>query len=562
MKRMVLLPSARLVPLEMQAEFGAIPSAMIPLAGRPALSYIAEKYSQGGYEIAVAVGEGAQRIHDYLADDQSIRAQVLEIGASSSLGETVAKSLMMLEQLPSSLAINFADTLLEDTLPSRDTVFYALKDDAYRWTTFGLTDDQEIKGISDKNHEKPDAGDPLVFVGVFLVQNVPAFLSDLRQALATPLMEDIDPFYQALRTYFNRLTCEAKEFVEAASWWDFGHPDTYYETKRKAFTRERSFNRVTIDESRGVLRKESDNVSKFHSEIRWYLRLPKSLQHLTPRIFDYSLDFDHPFVEMEFYGYPVVSDVYLYGAWDEGIWAQLFQGLRKTIERMGEYAYSPAESSELVAAMREMYETKTAQRLAPVLTDARFARFCRDRITINGQHCFGLPAGLEQLSSLIEATGIYQQDRFALIHGDLCLSNILYDSRNRIIRLIDPRGGFGTYDMYGDARYDLAKLAHSMEGDYDFYVNGLFDLQWQTDDELVLRPHLRPSHEVIKRIYRRQLKQATQSCQQQAQLQLIESLLFLSMVPLHQDRPLSQEAFLARGLLSLSRVAHDLDLLA
>ncbi len=561
MRRLALLPSARLVSLEMQVEFGAIPPAMIPLNGRPALSYIAEKYRQSGYDIAVAVGEGAQRIHDYLADEQSVQARVLDIGASSSLGETIAKALLMLEQLPDILAINFADTLLEDTLTAGDTVFYARKGDTYRWTTFCLTDEQGIVGISDKNYEKPGADHPPVFVGVFIVQDVASFLRDLQQALAAPPKEDIDAFYQALRTYFNRLSREARQFVEAAYWWDFGHPDTYYETKRKAFTRGRSFNRVTIDESRGVLRKESDNVSKFHDEIRWYLRLPKSLQYLTPRIFDYSLDFDCPFVEMEFYGYPVVSDVYLYGAWDEGIWAQLFQGLRKTVERMGEYACSPVERSELVTAMREMYETKTAQRLGPVLSDARFARFCRDCITINGKRCMGLPVGLAQLPSLIEATGLYRHDHFAIIHGDLCLSNILYDSRNRIIRLIDPRGGFGAFDIYGDTRYDLAKLDHSLQGDYDFYVNGLFDLQWPADDELVLHPHLRPSHEVIKRIYRREMKQAMQSCQQQAQLQLIEGLLFLSMVPLHRDRPRSQEAFLARGLLSLSTVAQELGLL-
>ena len=394
---------------------------------------------------------------------------------------------------------------------------------------------------------------------MFLVCDVPAFLRELQVAMASPRLEDLDPFYLALRSYFNRLPRETRQFVEAGSWWDFGHPDTYYETKRKAFTRERSFNRVSIDESRGVLRKESDNVRKFHDEIRWYLRLPKSLQHLTPRIFDYSLDFDRPFVEMEFYGYPVVSDVYLYGAWDEGVWTQLFRGLRQVMERMAEYAYRPAESGELVMAMREMYETKTTQRLAPVLADPRFSRFCREHLTINGRTCVGLPAALALLPALIQATGLYEQDRFAIIHGDLCLSNILYDPRNRIIRLIDPRGGFGAFDMYGDARYDLAKLDHSLEGDYDFYVNGLFDLQWQAVDQLLLRAHLRQSHEVVKRIYRMHLKQEQPI--QQSRLQLIESLLFLSMVPLHQDRPLSQQAFLARGLLSLSGVAADMGLM-
>ena len=39
------------------------------------------------------------------------------------------------------------------------------------------------------------------------------------------------------------------------------------------------------------------------------------------------------------------------------------------------------------------------------------------------------------------------------------------------------------------------------------------------------------------------------------QVKLIESLLFLSMVPLHADRFASQEAFLARGLEIFNDVA-------
>ena len=64
--------------------------------------------------------------------------------------------------------------------------------------------------------------------------------------------------------------------------------------------------------------------------------------------------------------------------------------------------------------------------------------------------------------------------RGCVVHGDLCLSNILYDLRSRICKLLDPRGSFGAAGIYGDPRYDVAKLYHSIYGLYDFIANDLF----------------------------------------------------------------------------------------
>ena len=54
----------------------------------------------------------------------------------------------------------------------------------------------------------------------------------------------------------------------------------------------------------------------------------------------------------------------------------------------------------------------------------------------------------------------------SIMHGDFCLSNILYDLRSRICKLLDPRGSFGASGIYGDPRYDVAKLYHSVYGLY------------------------------------------------------------------------------------------------
>ena len=49
-------------------------------------------------------------------------------------------------------------------------------------------------------------------------------------------------------------------------------------------------------------------------------------------------------------------------------------------------------------------------------------------------------------------------------HGDLCMSNILWSDEMNIIKFIDPKGS--EYMML-DEYYDIAKLSHSIVGNYD-----------------------------------------------------------------------------------------------
>ena len=73
---------------------------------------------------------------------------------------------------------------------------------------------------------------------------------------------------------------------------------------------------------------------------------------------------------------------------------------------------------------------------------------------------------------------LFDVDTFNIIHGDLCFANIMVDSNLSFIKVIDPRGKFGSYDIYGDFGYELAKLFHSVDGKYDFIIKDLFTVQY------------------------------------------------------------------------------------
>lgn len=552
MNKILLVPTAKLVSPELRSEFGPIPSAMIPLDSRPAMQYVAEPYLSRGFQLVLGVDERADLVREFSMRHPELAATLVQVEDSSSLGATIQSVLDALEEHPDRLVINFADTFVGDELEGDDVVCYREADEVYRWTTFQIDFGNKITCLVDKNKDNPYGTLLPVFVGVFAIGDVAEFRSHLRQALASFESGQTDPFYTALVNYFNALPVERRNLQRVADWRDFGHLDTYYQTKRAFCINRRFFNCVEIDDRRGVVRKSSTNAEKLMNEMKWYMELPKALRYMAPRVFDYSFAKTEPFMEMEYYSYPALNDVYLYGNLDLSVWKRVFQAIGNVVRQMHSHRFQPVDEGQLARRMRTMYEEKTRARLEPVLEDPRFARFCSDWVTINGETYMGVGRCLEVLPQLAEAVDMYSIDFFTVIHGDLCLSNILYDRRNSFIRIIDPRGDFGEVGIFGDMRYDLAKLCHSLEGDYDFMVNGLIDSKW-TADGFEFAPQLDDRHRSVKQLFHKWF--VSDFGEYYNQIRLIESLLFLSMVPLHADRFQSQETFLARGLEIFNDVA-------
>jgi len=553
MNKLLLLPSARLIPPELRVDFGPIPSGMVPLNSRPALHHIAAPYAAAGFDVLVAVHERGELVEHYVNRCPSLRARTVDVGPTSSIAETVATALRLAGTLPDRLVVNFADTLVSELLSGQDEICYQDQEDLYRWTTFEFDRDRAIRAVHPKNELKPHSGPQPVFVGVFGFSRPERFLKSLENSLLQNSTRD-DPFWAALMDYHNGLPSGDRCLRRVGEWHDFGHLDTYYATQRSYFLNKRFFNSMAVDMGRGLVRKSSTHAAKLAHEIEWYLSLPPAIKYLGPRVFAYSTGKNHTSAEMEYYGYPALNDVYLYGEWDLGVWSQVLSAIGRALDGMAHYPMD-ANPAVLRAAMRDMYESKTAERLQPVLQDPRFSPFCAPEIELNGRRCLGLPRCLEVLPQALEQAGIYDSPRFNIIHGDLCLSNILYDRRSGFVRLVDPRGSFGGISMYGDPRYELAKLSHSLLGDYDFLVNGLFQLEWR-GGSVSLQPFRRPQHQQIRALFQNWLARRAPGAALR-QIRLIESLLFLSMTPLHADRPQSQEAFLARGLELFSASLHQ-----
>jgi hypothetical protein len=144
----------------------------------------------------------------------------------------------------------------------------------------------------------------------------------------------------------------------------------------------------------------------------------------------------------------------------------------------------------------------------------------------------------------------------SFLHGDFCFSNILFDFRAGRVKTIDPRGtdALGRPSRFGDLRYDLGKLAHSVLGLYDFIVAGFYLLQAEGCDLAfrVLSERCLP----VQRLFIHTPFAGRLPAQWQCYPVMV--LLFLSMLPLHADDPRRQQALMANGIrLYLEWKSHD-----
>ena len=107
-------------------------------------------------------------------------------------------------------------------------------------------------------------------------------------------------------------------------------------------------------------------------------------------------------------------------------------------------------------------------------------------------------------------------------HGDMCFSNILFGTKNKVLKFIDPRGINTREEMYGPFYYDLAKLSHSIFGQYDLIINDV-----HLDDRI---------NNLFSLIQTTFSDWVAKSGWDLGFIRLCEASLFFSMLPFHVNR--------------------------
>ncbi|MFT4622152.1 MAG: hypothetical protein ACI8PZ_000808 [Myxococcota bacterium] len=290
----------------------------------------------------------------------------------------------------------------------------------------------------------------------------------------------------------------------------------------------RAFNAIE-QSGRSIVKRSADRDKMKREHDYWYL-LPPSLQRFVVQPYGYVDDGAEASYRMERLNMPDMAVL-----WVHGPAAVSTEALGALLDVVFDwFAARPTRSDPAAAraAAEALYVTKLDQRMAALLQLEAGQRL--DRLVREGTPWDGLQALVDRYRALLDAEWARSApEQVAVMHGDLCFSNILFDKRSRLVRFIDPRGANSEPELWGDAYYDIAKLSHSVLGGYDYVNNGLFDVH--VGDALRFELHVaRGAAGAREALF---VERAKAAGFDPVRMRLYEASLFLSMLPLHAEDP-------------------------
>lgn len=549
-----IIPAAGRISEGLLPMSGRLSSAMVPVAGKPVIYWTLDYLSRLGItKFIIAVREPGQFLEDF------VRASFPNLGDvrwvvpdhDYGLGYTMycctkhvdtQKALVVLGDTFFTFNSSWTDGDFRnhgelDDVPMHSFILTTAVTDSYRWCMVGAHDGKATSFI-----DKPQLSDASMqaAVGVYGFDDVELLKLCLDDAMAgIPGADESAPATIQMSDILKRyLGISPIEVRAPGEWMDCGNADNLAQSHQRLL-QQRAFNEVSIDSQLGIFSKKSKNTSKFVDEINYYKLLPPKLSVLFPRVIESSIEVKNEYLSLEYYGYPTLAELWLYENLQTKIWEQIFIRLRDILD-------SPMAAYRRDIPLndyRRMYIEKTRERASMISHKSPLGSLLANTngVTVNGIPC---PSFEEVMTDIQEILPEFAADkRQGVIHGDMCFSNILYDLRSRICKFIDPRGSFGQSGIFGDQKYDLAKLYHSVHGLYDFLVNDLFSVHLE-GSIISLEVHNRPEHMRVQEVFNSVFFPDFNK----QHIQLITGLLFISMPPLHYDKPLRQLAMYATGV--------------
>lgn len=508
---MFLITSAAYVSPALVSEFGKLPPAMLPVQNRRLFEHqldLVAKSECGSVFLTLPKGFLPTQIDCEKLKTHNVT--IVYVPESFSLGQSVVYALNVIGRYDEPLHILHGDTLFSKLESETDIYAVGQAEDDYPWaTTDGESDAQ-------------------IYAGYF------AFSSP--SSLIRHITENGYRFMSGVKAYQKEVGMKAEVLPD---WMDFGLINTYYRSISK-MTTQRVFNDLKVN--RYSLIKYSKDSRKILAEANWFASLPKEMRHYAPALWDSGVAADgRGYYEIEYYFQSSLANLFVFGKNPTFVWKEIMNSCAEFIN--DEANFKPNNSKEVTGQNAQLYGIKTNSRLENY---AKMSGVDLNRQwIINGVEVPGLLAVAEELDAEISKTNT----EFAtLMHGDFCFSNILYDFKSKTIRVIDPRGldVEGHQSIYGDVRYDVAKLAHSILGMYDYIIGGNFTYVEKEPYSVEL---YFPADDVIKAVqeYFRSMNFVGHTLKELSTYPVMIHL-FLSMLPLHSDKPERQKAMLANAL--------------
>lgn len=511
---MILINSAAYVIPEFRNEFGLIPPTFLPIGNKKLLMYQVESLRHNFPDerrIILSLPLSFHLNPSELGFLKELGVEPVFAPDKLSLGMALLYLLNTVEyDADEPVRLLHGDTLI-GTLPQQlDCVAVASTQDDYAWELENSTNDT------------------LVWCGYFAFSSVRQFV----RALA---IEQGD-FIKAVHLYVkeSQQVC----YPVVSDWFDLGHVNTYFRS-RSAITTQRAFNDLKID--KGVVWKSGSPSKKIEAEANWFVNIPVHLKRFTPQLIQQGVENDKPFYETEYLPCLPLNELFVHGKNSVGFWENVLNLIACYMSESREIKIDRSLKDQIQQDSVALYSDKTFERLESYASQKQLNLDIPSKY--NG---IILPSIRDLTQECIDKT-LALPIIPAIAHGDLCFSNIMYDSRANNIKVIDPRGLNTKQELtiYGNQSYDLAKLCHSFIGLYDFIIADAFTLLKSESIGVKLTFNLDERFINIQKMFllKRLLPNIANS-----EIMPATILLFLSMIPLHFDKPHRQEAMLANAL--------------
>ena len=530
---MFLIASGAYLSPEFSSQFGRIPPSFLPLENKRLFEFQIDAARKVSDDIVLSLPDDFTLSK---ADDRRLAAlgvRIVRVPNGMSLGASITYCLNVCMVPDAPIQILHGDTLfIEGLTPDADRVWVSTAEDFYSWGQVQLQTDG---CVATAHTELRGQQSNVVLSGYFT-------FSQPRKLIASISKVDFD-FVRGIADY---ATDQALTAEPVEGWMDFGHLTSYYKSRAR-YTTERVFNSLSM--SQNVLTKSSGDVDKMRAEAAWMENLPTHLQCFAPKLLGKTLPgpADGPAVRasyaLEYLYLSTLSELYTFGDLPPGAWRLILSRCAGFLSRARE---TPPPATDLGALTARFSQQKYRDKL-----EQRLSQACREMeidatlpMTLNG-------AGVPSLNAIAaEVAGAIPDAAAADIgvwHGDFCFSNIFYDFRSQQPKVIDPRGRDfdGIETIYGDCRYDVAKLLHSVIGRYDAIIARRYDLTWNGAQAFDLEVFVTEDQAAVERY----VIDIGFGSYDDAPWRLPMTIsLFLSMLPLHFDDRQRQIALLANAL--------------
>ena len=518
--------------------------AMLPLRGKPVIWWQIQNLQEHGLEnVILVISKNNKKLIEYAKNilSENFKIKIVLISSQKNILSSLKYGLQTANlELPTRVILG--DTMLCESLNNEFVDIIYTSNEISTSENWCLVEKQKNKNLYFYDKQKNiNIKNKSALIGYYSFSDTKFLLSCCIKARLL-LKKEISDALIMYQEKHSLLTKHAKD------WIDLGHTSGLIKAKNNLFSA-RSFNSISVDIQKGLLIKSSTKIQKLEDEALWYLNLPEDLKIYAPRLINFSKNNQKACLVQELYGYPTLQELYLSGEVNLEDWRCIIEKLfilHKDFER-----YKKSVNKKLLLWL---YFDKTCERLAELKAQNIYWEkiLTHGFEKINGKKYLSILSLKKDIKNFVDL--LCENGEETIIHGDYCFSNILFDSSNYVFKLIDPRGRLNLEaTIYGDPRYDIAKLRHSIVGLYDFIVQDLFKLE-ESQEGFVYKIFTTSDYNTLTEIFDKYTKI---NGFEPKEIKFIEGLLFLSMIPLHKDNFNRQKMFYIRALELLNETLRD-----